>query len=63
MKKERPNSRPQTQSYIQQAIWTGGLFSFFLERKSIVLCMAHARVTQGTRHAARPNLDDSVPQT
>ena len=44
---------------------------FFFFRENVALHTAHARdtrqyvmrVTHGTRHAARPNLDDHVPQT
>ena len=43
------NSRPQTQS-CTQAMWTGGLFSFF-EKKSIAMHTAHARATHGTQRA------------
>ena len=35
----------------------------FFIRKKASHYTAHARVTHGTRHAARQNLDDNVPQT
>ena len=33
-----------------------------IEKKNIALHTVHARVTHGTRYAARPNMDDNVPQ-
>ena len=36
---------------------------FFFREKTIALHTAHSRVTHGTRHAARPNLDNNVAQT
>ena len=48
-----------TQSHTQ-AIWTGGLFHlFFLRKKEYI---TRGICTRNTRHAARPNLGDHVPQ-
>ena len=42
----------------------GSAACFFFRKISIaVRHKAHARVTHGTRHAARPNMDDNAPQT
>ena len=52
-------SRLRTPSYFDRR----PVFPFLLKNKSISLHTAHARVTHGTRHAARRKLDDNVPQT